>query len=267
MLKQFGLVALASLTLASMAHANRIVVNNDEWTFSSTGYTPGSNGFTNGNDGAFFAINVANWLTAGTSVGLVNRTILNLSPSYLQSGTLNGILSAGGYNTTFASGAGLTLADLQAYDAVFLGGAAFDNAVLTSYVNGGGNVYLMGGTGALDDEGAWDPFLHSFGLDFGPNYNGLGSPYTNTAMSIPVSGTHPILSGVDHLYMGNGNTVYDINASDTRGQVVASYNGIGLIGVYDGNTATNPGAVPEPGTLGLMGLGLAALVGAARRRK
>jgi hypothetical protein len=159
----------------------------------------------------------------------------------------------------------MTLAQLQEFDAVFVAGpASITSALLTQYVNGGGNVYVEAGTGSICDECAWDPFLHDFGLDFGGE-NAIGYPYTAAAMSIPVSGSHPILAGVDHLQFGNANTVFDINASDARGQVVASHNGIGLLGVYDGNPPV--GAVPEPGSMALMGLGCAGLAFALRRRR
>jgi hypothetical protein len=251
---------LSALALASMAQANRIVVNGDEWTFANFSYNAPGSGYTAPNDGARFAINVADWLTAGSA----GKSVLNLSQNaaLVNVGFQSSLMSAG-YSVTLGSGAPVTLPGLLAYDAIFLGENAVSTSVLIDYVNAGGNVYLMGGVGVSGEDAIWDPFLNAFGLDFGEGYNGIGSPYSPANMSLPISGSHPILAGVDHLQMGNGNTIYDINASDARGQIVASYNGFGILAVYDGN---GPAAVPEPGTLALMGLGLVSMVMWVRRR-
>lgn len=251
-----------ALSLASLAQADRIVVYGDEWMFADFTYSGSGSGFTGGNDGAQFALNVASWLTEG-SAG--NSILMSSSSGFALNGSmLNSTLTGAGYGLTYNAGA-QTLAQLQAYDAVFIAAnSGISAAVLTQYVSGGGNVFLAAGTGAACEDCLYDPFLNGFGLDLGPGYNGVGSPYTPSAMSLPVSGSHYILGGVDHLQYGNGNNVYDINVSDPRSQVIASYQGVGLLAVYDGNTA---GAVPEPGTFALMGLGLVSIVLGYRRRK
>jgi hypothetical protein len=256
------LAVTLALSLASLSQADRIVVYGDEWMFADFTYNGAGSGFTGGNDGAQFALNVASWLTEGTGG---NNILLSSNSGFALSGSmLNSTLTGAGYGLTYNSGA-QTLAQLQAYNAVFIAAnSGISAAVLTQYVNGGGNVFLAAGTGAACEDCAYDPFLNGFGLDLGPGYNGLGSPYTPSAMSLPVSGSHFILGGVDHLQYGNGNNVYDINASDARSQVIAGYQGVGILAVYDGNTAA---AVPEPGTFALMGLGLVSVALGYRRRK
>ena len=114
------------------------------------------------------------------------------------------------------------------YDGVFVGGDAADTNVLVQYVEAGGNVYVFSGGTAAND--LWNGFVGHFGLEFAGTTSG-GTVY-------PIVSTHPIFNGVDHLYAlngnGNGTGVVDLDPSDPRNAVVASYQSTGLFAVWDG---------------------------------
>lgn len=239
--------AIALVGAAAPALAGRIVVNHDEWTWSDTGFSQAG-----GSNASNFAQNVVKFLdTDGTPGG----NVLIYSNNFGFGASFSAALSGAGYTPTFDTAAPFTLANLLTYDAVYLGGGAFgkDDAVLANYVNAGGGVFIMAGTGdggSASEAARWNGFLGGYGLAFaGNNYNGIGG-------TLAVTGVHPIFSGVSDLYYDNGNTVSALGNPDSM--IVQTP---GLIGVYD-----NVGAVPEPETYALMLAGLGALGFVARRR-
>jgi hypothetical protein len=228
------------------AQAGKIVLTNDEWTLSDTGF--GQSGTQPGQ----FALNVANWFTGSAGNFLVYSNNFGLA-----GGSLNTVMTGAGYGWTYASPApNPSLAYLQSFDAVFLAGNNVNNTTLIDYVNGGGNVFLEGGTASIDDANAWTTFLNAFGLAYGPNYNGITG-------NLAINSTHAIFANVSSLYQNNGNDTLDITASDPRSQVLIDYNGHGLYAVYDSGSS----AVPEPMTLLLLGLGLIGVAGARKKFK
>jgi hypothetical protein len=236
---------ILALSAVLPAQAGKIVVTNDEWTLSNTG-------FSGLNDPGQFALNVAQWFT-GNSTG--NSFLVYSSNFGLTGSSLSSVMIGAGNAWTVDTVTVPTLSYLQSFKGVFLAGNGIDNQLLIDYVNGGGNVFLEGGTGivgAAAEAAQWKAFLNAFGLEYGTSYNGVGG-------NIPISSPHPIFAGVDSLYQDNGNDALDINLLDPSAQVLVTVNGHGLYAVYESVS------VPEPGTLILLGCALLGLFGLRRK--
>lgn len=237
------LTIVAALALAAPAAAGKIVVNNDEWTLSERGFNPTS-------DPGQFAVNVAAWFTGG-GAGSLRAWSTNFG---LAQPSLAGAMTGAGHSWTVGTGGTFDLTTLQTYDAVFLAGSAPAAAdytdVLIDYVEGGGNVYLAGGTGiggAAAEAARWNPFLNHFGLSFASSYNGIIG-------DIPIASPHTIFAGVDHLYQNNGNSITDLALADPRNQILVSQSSNGLYAIFDA-----PSRVPIPGTSLLLLIGVGAI--------
>lgn len=235
----FGAVCAFLITFASTSVQAVVVVNNDEWTLSNTGYAnaPG--------DTDLFVTNLATFFSGGAT-GTFHAYSNNFG--FTQS-NLSATLSGAGHTYTTGTGFAFTPANISGFDAILLGGFYLSSAEITTlidYANSGGNVYLAGGTavgGAATEAAAWNPFLNAFGMSYGSSYNGIVGNVDVTAA------THPIFNGVSVLYQASGNSI-------SGSGIQVSLNGQGLYAV-----------VPIPPAVWLFSSGLLGLVGIARRKK
>jgi len=238
---------------AQAASAGRVILNNDEWTFSDYSFQNAPDSTT------AFAHNLAAYMNIDG--GPCNLLVYSVNFG-LTSWSFRDALNSAGCTVTYSTGT-FDLPTLSAYDGVFLGRQYFnyDAAVLTSYVNSGHSVYIAGGTGIANEDTVWDSFTHSYGLDFGQSYNSLKGWY-------PIVSNDPLLAGVSEIYVDRGNSV-GLFGSDPEAQIIAySGDGQGLIGIYEGeDEESRITAVPEPRSVALIGIGLAGLAAARRRKK
>jgi hypothetical protein len=236
-------------TLTPPLWAGSIMVSNDEWMFGNCCLASDSD--------AQFASNIAQWLTGGSG------SILILTGNFgLAGSALNTLLTGDGYGVTQTT---TVPASLSGYAAVFVGGEVVDNALLTNYVNGGGNVFLEAGTGAWsnasDEAAAWNPFLNAFGLGLAPDYNNvLNSNIDVSAFQTQGPYGPALFGGVSSVFVDNGNDVTIVSPGPNV-QLFTDGAGDALYGAMRTQTA-----VPEPSTLLLLAGPLLAL-GLRRSRK
>lgn len=244
---QAALLAAILLT-SSLASAGRVILNNDEWTFTELGFASAPVSTTR------FAQNLAAYMNADG--GACNLLVYS-SNFGVTGSSFKGALNAAGCSVTY-DGSAMSVASLSNYDGVLLAGNGYsDAATLAAYVALGGSVYVAGGTGIANEDTVWDALTHPLGLDLGESYNGLYGTYA-------VLAADPLLDGVTELFFINGNSVALYGPGSTA-RIIASVDGNGILGVYDNGVLLNPpvrsqvAPVPEPATLALLSLGIVAL--------
>ena len=220
---------LASLAVISSARAGKIIAHHDEWPFTATGFNLAPTMDQ-------FAANVASFFTGGGP----GRFLAYSSNFGLNGSQLANAMTSAGHQWIVSTNEPLTLNNLLTFHGVFLAGIQVDNALLIDYVNAGGNIYLAGGTGWLQEPAAFNTFLKDFGLSYGPNYKGIGGEFR-------IVTPHPLFIGVTSMYHNNGNTVSDLVPGDSRQSIIMTRNGAGLIGVYVGNSC--PGDINTDGVV------------------
>lgn len=226
-------IMLVSVALATSvaAHDGRIVVVSDEYPLSN------GRAFNAPNDAATFAVNIVSWFSEGAP-----GRFLVYSTNFGLTGTqLRAAVEGAGHTWVVSTTADTSLANLLTYDGVFLAGAATINAAtLTEYVQAGGSVFIAAGTGNLGSAAAeaalHNPFLESFGLR-------LDGPFVTTSLDVPISGSAPVLAGVDHLYAWGANLLSDLTPDESSSSIVFTHSLL-KIGTYEGE-----GSCPLAGDL------------------
>lgn len=238
-----GPVFFTAMMLAAPAMSSTVVVNGDEWTLSDFGFSEAGSA----NVSAFVSNLVAEF---GTTLHAYSTNF-----GFTQPALANAISAAGG---TLTTGLGITfdLPTLLTYDGIFLGGnylSAAEESILSSYVAGGGNVYIAAGTGAggaAFEAAQWNDFLTEFGIE-------LGSTYTGPSGVIPVSSSDPLFSGVDQIYSAGANFF-------VSGDVVCCGPDAGLVAVWRSSDTPPPDVIPLPASGFILLSGLIGLIALRR---
>ena len=239
MKRTYTLILAFAMSVASLnsTYAGKIVVSNDEWWHSDTGFgrLP--------DDACQFAKNIAAFFTGGAS-GTFHAYSTNFS---LTGSALPACLAEDGH--TYSTGLGIPFDEqtLSSFDALFFAGNLLDatqTQTLIDYVKDGGNVYIAGGTSsnAPPVAAAWNLFLNEFGVSFVGTLNGL---LGNIDVS---SGSHPIFNSVQGLYHDQGSPI-------TGEGIVLTLNEQGAFAVIDmdillcGDDIVDPGEECDDGIL------------------
>jgi hypothetical protein len=204
-----------TLAFTASAFAGSIIVDNDEWTLSNSGFA--EEGATNGTT---YAQNSALFLT-GVSGGA--NIFIDSDDFGLDGSDLKAALSAYTVTESGTPFDAFNLSTLEDYSAVFLGGDTLTGAeetALVNYINAGYGVYIAAGTGdvaggAAGEAAQWNAVLNTFSLRLASTFNGV-------AGNFPTSSTSPVLSGVTQLYYDNGNSV---SATSASAQIITSTGG------------------------------------------
>jgi len=234
------------------AHAQgKVIASNDEWLTATLGST--------GADDRKFLQNSLDWfgVVPGSSVLICSENVFLTNSgftSFLTSLGLNPVVNAAESASNFSN-----------YDAIFVS-SNVNAALLTAYVNGGGNVFDIAGTGTMGGpvaEAAFNnAFLNNFGLGFAPTFQGvIGNVNTSAFAGQGVFGG-ALFNHVNSIFVNNGNDVYTTLVVGVTSEVYSA----GEHGLY-GVAQVQLTATPEPASLALMATGLLGLIPVIRRRR
>lgn len=178
--------------------------------------------FTRAPDTDTFAANLAAWFTDGKP-GRIHAYSRSFGVTQF---FLSELMAERGHTFTTGTNLPFNLPTLMGFDAIYsaLQAPGIDLDILSTYVRGGGNVYIAAGTSqdAVATADFWRPFLQRFGLAL--------EDRIDIQMGIfSITSSHPIFDGVSDLYHDGGQGVL---ALDSRAEIIAYFDGIGLYGVY-----------------------------------
>ncbi len=218
----FALTA-ALFSTAALGANGRIVAIGDEWLLSDQAFTdaPAQAGQ--------LATNVATFFTGGSPSSFLVCSTAGVVPPWGARGVLGLKLKAhmiGLGHTWVIDSSALTLSKLLSYRGVFLCGNAGSgdaNApALQQYVNAGGNVFIMAGSGdfasSQAEAAAWNNFLGRFGLQFGPTYFGFPSP--SSLLDVPaIPSLNPLGESITLVEWGYGQSVNDLEPANPLNEI------------------------------------------------
>jgi hypothetical protein len=244
-----SLVSATSLLTTKAVQAQAVIAIGDEWLLSDEAFL--SNNATT----TALARNAASFLTGGANSGNFLAYSGNVG---LTGASLAATMTGNGYTWTVSTAQPFTLATLSQYDAVFLAGGsgsgAANAAVLQSYLNSGGSVLIMAGTGelggAVDEAAAWSPFLSPLGLAFGDTW----FPVLSLINVSTAPGNHSLRQNVDGVRWGYGQTAFELDVANapTETAIVGQFGpSIGDHPIISTYRAVNS-AAPEPFTIALL---------------
>lgn len=242
-----AVAALAFLLLTNLSAFAGVIVVSGDGNFANA--LDGSGGVPLDANNQQFFVNV---LGGGTTV--LVQSVVSTSPSLNVADTAvnNFYNGLGGVSSSIYSG----LVDATALSGIDLYVSIVPNdaytvaeiGALSSFVGSGGSLFLLGDNSSFSTENG---YLNSL-------LAGLGS-----SMSIvdgAVSGAIPV---ADSLTVGVGNAQYVLGSTVSGGTLLFQSSFGDRLVAYENTPVVN---IPEPGTLGLFGLGLAGLCLARRKR-
>jgi hypothetical protein len=203
-----------ALAVSPAFAAGKVVAASDEWPLSDYGYQMAP-------DAERFALNLADFFTGG---GRPGRFLVYSTNQGLTGDRLAATMRAAGHTWIVKSPIAVPNEDLSQYDAVFVGQNSFVADRLTDYVNAGGNVYVISGTGYGVADTQWNSFLKTFGLRFASRYNSVSGV-------TPIQSSHPLFAGVRSLLVIIGNSV-EVDPTYSGGAIVATAGSNGLFGTF-----------------------------------
>jgi hypothetical protein len=213
------LVLAATMLAASpVLGAGRIIVAHDEWPLSDYGFhaAPAAERF---------ALNVADFFTGGTRPG---RFLVYSTNWGLTGAALAATMRSAGHTWVMKDPSAAPYEEFGQYDAVFVGQNSVPARRLTDYVNAGGGVYVMSGTGYGVADSNWNTFLGSFGLKLSVGYNNVDGVTT-------IQSSHPLFEDVTSLLSSTGNSVSVLSAYP-GGEVLVVEGADGLFGIFTATT-------------------------------
>lgn len=199
----------------------RIIAFHDEWALAN-------HSFELSTGSPQFARNVARFLAGGRA----GRFLAWSDNVGLRGDSVAATMRAAGHVWVNTQRRDLTLDDLEQFDAVFVGGGIVPPAaLLDAYVQAGGGVYVLGGTGETPgaspahEAAHWNAFLHRYGIEFAPEWNQVSGVYAYATAD-------SLLEGVAGMFEGIGQSLSLVTPAVEGARMVEVRDGIGVLAVW-----------------------------------